>query len=117
MVSLHAFPIHGFVTAIVNVLMAVMKIWKCVVSISIFIRFPNKYSIVSATWDCDDEKFTCGIGLPRCILQTRTCNNLIDCSDGKDEDAELCGKYVNRCTQSAVRVSPNLSNLPTQFSS
>ena len=48
--------------------------------------------IISGNWTCDEGKFTCGNGHPRCISQTRTCNELSDCSDGSDETAALCGE-------------------------
>ena len=56
------------------------------------IRYRRDYS--SGNWTCEEEKFTCGHGSPRCISSAQKCNQYEDCSDGSDETATLCGKYL-----------------------
>ena len=60
------------------------------------------YDIIQATWECDEDKFTCGKGYPRCISQTRMCNKLIDCSDGSDENATRCGECRTNLWQNEI---------------
>lgn len=43
---------------------------------------------------CDADKFKCKNG--RCILRRWLCDRENDCSDGSDEDPELCSKYDMR---------------------
>ena len=99
MASLLAYRLHGSVMDIMNVLMAVMKRRTCVVRCTIFQDIHvleqivnNMIEIGTATWECNQDKFTCGIGHPRCIPKAGTCNKLIDCSDESDEAAALCGE-------------------------
>ena len=38
--------------------------------------------------------FQCGNGTPVCISPHAICDGVKDCSDGKDEESELCGKFL-----------------------
>ena len=96
MVSLLVFPIHGSVMDIMNVLMAVMNASLCVVGIHFLtlglLKKGSEIYIFVEKWKCEEDKFLCGIGQPRCISQTRKCNKLNDCSDGSDEFASICSE-------------------------
>ena len=50
--------------------------------------------LVSENWICNKDAFTCQKGNPKCISPEQTCNEFDDCSDGSDENSELCGLFL-----------------------
>lgn len=53
------------------------------------------FAIISIDKPCDPDKFKCKNG--RCILRRWLCDRENDCSDGSDEDPELCSKWIWLC--------------------
>ena len=48
----------------------------------------------SDNWSCHPNELRCGIGTPVCISPHVICDGVDDCSDGKDEESQLCGKFL-----------------------
>ena len=49
--------------------------------------------VFSDDWLCPPNELKCGSGTPVCISPHVICDGVDDCSDGKDEESKLCGKF------------------------
>ena len=54
---------------------------------------PLSYKIYVALgyWTCDAQQFDCDRPQPKCISKSQVCNKHQDCSEGNDEDPNVCG--------------------------
>ena len=52
---------------------------------------PNMVNYFSVEVNCNENYFNCSIGKLQCIPRLWVCDGDGDCTDGSDEEKELCG--------------------------